>query len=127
MSFDKVISIVAKSRSANRLREITGALLYDSGVFLQILEGSESEVLALYAKIFQDPRHEQVSVLLQEKIESRLFSDWSMGHAEMTLEDLNTIPGLNGFFTSGRTVYDMGHPELEAVVTAFRDGRLALA
>lgn len=122
MPLEKVLSLIAKSRTANKARDITGALLYDRGLFLQILEGPALEVERLLAAISRDQRHKDTRVLLREDITDRLFSDWSMGHSEATLEDLASLPGLNGFFTSGKTVYDMGHPQLQKVLAAFVTG-----
>ncbi len=122
MPLEKVLSLIAKSRTANKARDITGALLYDRGLFLQILEGPAGEVERLLASISRDHRHKDTRVLMREEIADRLFSNWSMGHSEATLADLAQLPGLNGFFTSGRTVYDMGHPQLEKVISAFAAG-----
>lgn len=127
MPLDKVLSLIAKARTTNKALEITGALLYDRGIFLQILEGSDAAVEGLYAAIARDQRHTNTRVLMREAISDRLFSNWSMGHSGATLDDLAALPGLNGFFTSGKTVYDMGHPELEKLLTAFATGRMMVA
>ena len=127
VSLNAVISIVAKARSLNKTKGITGALLYDAGIFIQILEGPKVEVDQLYANIEQDKRHRDACILLYEPIRSRLFADWSMGHSGATQADLDKLPGLNGFFSSGKTAYDMGHPQLEALLAAFREGTLLAA
>lgn len=127
VSLDGVISIVAKARSHNKSKQITGALLYNAGIFIQILEGPKAEVDELYAKITRDVRHHDSKVLLYEATSNRLFSNWSMGHAAATQEDLDRLPGLNGFFSSGKTAYDMGHPEIEGLLAAFREGSLLAA
>lgn len=123
---EKVLSLIAKSRTANKARGITGALLYDRGIFLQILEGPTEEVDRLYKSIGRDPRHKDTKVLVRESITSRLFADWSMGHSGATIADLEQLPGLNGFFTSGKSVYDMGHPQLEQILAAFSAGLFAV-
>lgn len=127
MPLSSVLGLLAKARTANKARGITGALLYDKGIFLQVLEGPARSVDATYTAILGDKRHRDVQVLLRESIQTRLFSDWSMGHAEASLEDLDNLPGLNGFFRSGRTVYDMGHPQIEAIIAAFRKGAVLSA
>lgn len=125
MPLDKVLSLIAKARTANKARGLTGALLFDKGIFLQFLEGPAETLDPTVKAILGDPRHTDVRILLRETIRSRLFADWSMGHADATLEDLDRLPGLNGFFQSGKTAYDMGHPQLEAIIDAFRKGTLA--
>lgn len=124
MPLDRVFGLIAKARTANKARGITGALLYDKGIFLQFLEGPAENLDPTVKAIMADPRHTDLRILLREPIRERLFADWSMGHAEATLEDLDRLPGLNGFFRSGKTAYDMGHPHLESIIEAFRKGTL---
>lgn len=126
MPLDRITSIIAKSRSANRARDITGALLYHDRLFLQILEGPAPAVEALYAGIARDPRHSDCKVLLRSFETQRLFPDWSMGHSGATPADLARLPGMNGFFTSGRTYENFGTAELGALLEAFRRGDLDL-
>jgi len=125
MSLDRIVSILAKSRNANRARGITGALLYHDRVFLQILEGPQPAVEALYEGIARDQRHTDCRILMQSVETRRLFPDWSMGHAMATPADLARLPGLNGFFSSGRTYENFGNAELGALLEAFRRGDLA--
>jgi len=66
-------------REKNASLNITGLLLYKDGSFLQALEGEESVVRKLYDTIASDPRHQQVTLMLEIPIEERSFPDWSMG------------------------------------------------
>jgi len=65
-------------RKNNRKLGITGLLLYRARSFCQLLEGEEAVVTALFEQIKSDNRHRYVTVVYQEPIESRSFSDWSM-------------------------------------------------
>jgi hypothetical protein len=58
---------------------ITGLLLYYNSNYLQILEGEKETVKALYDIIYQDPRHDQVSILEEGEQTGRNFPDWAMG------------------------------------------------
>jgi hypothetical protein len=69
----------------NRLLEVTGMLLYKDGNFMQILEGPEDAVLALYSQIEIDPRHRGAVKLLEETITKREFKEWSMGFRNLNL------------------------------------------
>ncbi len=60
--------------------DITGILLYFNGNIIQVLEGVEERVKALYEVIRRDPQHTQVIKLYSYPIEQRSFSDWSMGY-----------------------------------------------
>ncbi|MDJ0364481.1 BLUF domain-containing protein [Hymenobacter sp. H14-R3] len=72
-------SLLAEARGFNTRHQLTGILLYSDGRFVQLLEGPEPAVRALYAKIQQDPRHTQVVTVSEGPGPSRRFADWSMG------------------------------------------------
>ncbi|GAB3635136.1 hypothetical protein GCM10027422_07260 [Hymenobacter arcticus] len=72
-------SLLAEARSFNTRHQLTGILLYSDGRFVQLLEGPEPEVRALYAKIQQDQRHTQVVTVSEGPGPGRRFADWSMG------------------------------------------------
>ena len=57
---------------------ITGVLLYENHHFLQALEGDEDVLRKTLKLIKQDPRHTNVTTLVDQPIESRSFSDWAM-------------------------------------------------
>lgn len=80
-------SLLRGSRRRNEQRGITGVLLYHQGTFLQILEGPEGEVDALYQKIARDPRHKNIIRLMRRPAEERSFGDWSMAHKHIGPED----------------------------------------
>jgi hypothetical protein len=52
--------LLRKSRVSNSMSNITGALVYNFGQFLQFLEGPEDIVNKLYDKINHDPRHNEI-------------------------------------------------------------------
>ncbi len=74
----EIASILEASRTKNVKRDITGALLVWQDYVVQTLEGEESVVRGLYEKIATDDRHEAVTLLEAQPIESRNFSRWSM-------------------------------------------------
>jgi hypothetical protein len=84
--------ILRVARSANARAGITGALLITDNWFVQALEGDESTVRALYERIRQDRRHENVTLIESGGQESRVFSRWAMaqvsasGQADIPLE-----------------------------------------
>lgn len=70
---------VARSSLANNPRlGITGALYFDGAQFYQVLEGEETAVHALYARIRRDPRHHAVQTLWDGPITRRRFGHWAM-------------------------------------------------
>ncbi len=70
--------IFQTARFNNSRRDVTGALLYSSGFFAQVLEGPREEIEQVFEKIQCDPRHGDVTVLECSDIESRDFPQWSM-------------------------------------------------
>ena len=67
------------SKSANLLNkeaQVSGFLSYYDGRFVQYLEGEKSELSNLSSKIFSDPRHSHVKILLDGSINSRSFGDF---------------------------------------------------
>ncbi|KQT86314.1 BLUF domain-containing protein [Aurantimonas sp. Leaf443] len=71
-------AIVEQSRPANQRRGITGVLAFHDGRIMQILEGPEREVLALYERIRMDDRHHGVVELQRETIDVVQFERWGM-------------------------------------------------
>jgi hypothetical protein len=66
------------ARSNNKRQGITGALLLFEDWFVQVLEGDEQPVRALFADIERDPRHREVSLLETRPVGTRVFARWAM-------------------------------------------------
>ena len=79
---DAVESLLVKARRNNYDSGITGILSFNHGHFLQVLEGPETEVLALYSRILKDSRHRECVILSIQLTRTRLFPNWSMGHVQ---------------------------------------------
>ena len=82
-SIAEVFAQIPSYRTKNAGLGITGMLLVKQGSFLQVLEGAEAAVRALYATIRADPRHEHVHTLTAIEVPGRQFPDWSMGFADL--------------------------------------------
>ena len=78
LSKKDIKSILERSREWNSKHGITGCLLHSKGEFLQMLEGEEEQVKNLFSNIRQDSRHQHVLALQEEKIEKRVFQEWTM-------------------------------------------------
>lgn len=76
----EVASILGVSRTNNAFAGVTGALIFNSGIFAQVLEGSLRDVEATFERIQRDKRHGDVQVLAFEPTEKRSFPSWSMGY-----------------------------------------------
>ncbi len=73
--------ILEVSQRNNARDEITGILKYHDQQFFQILEGEQSVVQLCFERIVRDPRHINVSQILDDSIMSRTFGNWTMSYA----------------------------------------------
>ncbi len=88
ISHDEVEKILSQSMESNVENNITGILLYIDGVFLQILEGEESDVLGLANRIEADSRHSEVKIIAKSEVEGRIFNNWAMAYVDIDKEKL---------------------------------------
>lgn len=75
----ELVKLLEVSRRNNEAAGVTGLLLYRNGDFMQVLEGEQSAVNAVYARIAADLRHNNLLRLLREEHSQRQFPNWSMG------------------------------------------------
>lgn len=87
MGDDELRGVLEASRRNNARLGVTGMLLYRGGNFLQVLEGEQDAVRALYERIRKDPRHSGCIQFLWQPSERRMFPAWTM--ALRTDADLN--------------------------------------
>jgi hypothetical protein len=80
---DELKRIVAQSTRRNRAREITGVLLCCGEHVMQLLEGEQAVVDATFERIRNDPRHQDVQLLLHKPVGKRLFPESRMALAEL--------------------------------------------
>lgn len=70
--------ILSAARRNNPRLGITGALVCRHDLYLQLIEGPDEAIDALYAQIEADDRHFDVRLLLSEAMGERLFPNWAM-------------------------------------------------
>lgn len=85
----EIESILAAARRNNPPLSVTGALVFNRGLFAQVLEGPCPSVEKVFEKILRDPRHGDVQVLGFEAARERMFSNWSMAFLGQSREDQN--------------------------------------
>jgi Sensors of blue-light using FAD len=95
--------LLATSRENNARAGITGMLLYKDGNFMQVLEGEEEAVRALYEKIGEDPRHRGEITLREDSTEGRQFPGWSMGFRDLQSREARDVPGYSEFMNTPLT------------------------
>jgi len=91
LSEKEIRKLLQKSGEFNDANDITGCLLYHNKVFLQFLEGDKDIIKKLYAKIEEDERHGNITLLSRSKIEKRSFNNWSMSYYKFNDNEFNKI------------------------------------
>ncbi|MBZ8131690.1 BLUF domain-containing protein [Afifella sp. IM 167] len=82
-----IAHILSSSQTNNARNGITGALLFNSGIFAQTLEGPLKAVERTFETIQRDPRHADVLVLFLERVNERVFPSWSMAFVGRSREE----------------------------------------
>src|SRR5471030_2654119 len=77
-------SLLLSARIRNHEVDVTGILIYHSGMFLQALEGDAASVQSIFSRIEHDARHGDFRVLGRNATigKRRMFGDWSMWFAD---------------------------------------------
>ena len=85
--------LLTQSRAFNAAHGLTGVLLYSHGTIVQLLEGSEANVRAVFGRIVHDPRHTTIIKLADGPATHRLFTQWSMGFRAASPADFRNLTG----------------------------------
>lgn len=100
---DGMCTLVNEAIAKNNACHVTGILLFDGSAFFQVLEGEESVINALFARIRTDTRHTSVTLLMQDYAAYRRFQDTGMRlfdvlsqPVEAILEDIRTLSNFRG-------------------------------
>lgn len=75
--------LAEKAARKNALVGVTGLLLYGSGNYFQVLEGSQGTLKMLYERIGKDRRHTGCQLLFEHDRPARLFPSWNMGQMNL--------------------------------------------
>ena len=102
MTESDILSILQQARANNARHQLTGALLYFQGRFIQILEGPDDEVHARFDAISADPRHRSIHKVSEDEIHQRQFAEWTMAFRPTSPDLVRDLPGWDDFF-DGRT------------------------
>lgn len=113
-----VARILMESRNNNARSEIVGGLYYGDDQFFQYLEGEEEAVRNLYERIARDGRHRDIITLLEEPIDARTFTNWSMKYVPLS-SDVNRFldkQGMDAFRPS-----EFNRSQCEEMITLIRN------
>ncbi len=88
-----LLDLLQYARHYNAQHDITGILAYGNGQFMQVLEGEQAAIAALYEHITRDPRHDNLVRFADKPIAQRSFTDWAMAFAVLSEADFSTLAG----------------------------------
>jgi hypothetical protein len=99
-SLGEMTNLLEVARSRNAKLGVTGALIFNEGLFAQILEGDETAVREIFKSIQNDRRHTEIKVFPTQEYERRRFEAWSMafvGPSPSARDYYERFSLLNGF------------------------------
>lgn len=102
-----VAEIIGVSVRNNRAKELTGALLFADGLFVQVLEGDAGRVRSLLARLETDARHVDMRIVGLRSVRARSFPNWAMQHVGL---------GDRGW-SGGAVAYHLNHDEIVGLLT----------
>jgi hypothetical protein len=85
----EVDAILTSAQRNNSLLCVTGALIFNAGIFAQALEGARRDIELTFERIQRDERHSDVEVLGFEEVQNRQFPSWSMAFVGRSREGEN--------------------------------------
>ena len=86
---------IAESGAVNNARVgVTGALMFMSGVFVQLLEGPSDAVESVFERICRDTRHRRLVLLDYSATDRRVFPDSGMATFEGDAQAREVFPAL---------------------------------
>ena len=75
---DAAFALAEAAAIRNAEVDVTGALMFVGGAFVQVLEGDGPAVEAVFERICRDTRHRRLLLHDFSTIDRRVFDDWSM-------------------------------------------------
>lgn len=96
----EIDQILTVSRTNNVKVGVTGALMFNSGYFAQVLEGPQGAIEATFERIQQDPRHGEVTLLDLTAVSDPTFANWSMafvGSSKVEQARFGKLAEISGF------------------------------
>jgi hypothetical protein len=123
MSPSDLTELLEQSRQKNARLNITGLLVYHNREFMQVLEGTKTEIFSLYDTISKDERNTNNYLMWDGPLAQRGFESWSMAFlapAELSLEGKEAY---STFLQTGLMTLGRSQPETAGKVflTTLRD------
>lgn len=99
-----LMELFHQSRAFNQNKDVTGVLLCGDEFFVQCIEGDASVIDSLYRRIEFDPRHDDVTKLIDLRATDRSFQGWCMAVTWDTVHE--TLNGMTSTWDKQRRQRD---------------------
>ena len=83
--------LLEQSRVRNELLDVTGKLIHCEGTFIQLLEGTQQIVEAIYKSIKNDDRLVATKLITIGSSRERYYKNWSMAFKDISLKEINEL------------------------------------
>lgn len=113
--------ILKTANEYNSGNKISGVLLFNSGIFLQLLEGNENAVKNLYTKIEKDERHKNIIKLIEVFSHSRIYPDWSMAFKHLSELDLKMVNNILSWTKIINNAPEIDHKLILKILESFKE------
>ncbi|HYX32298.1 MAG TPA: BLUF domain-containing protein [Oligoflexus sp.] len=80
----ELFQLIDHSQKNNKAKGLSGMLVYNSGYFLQLLEGPADLVNATMDRIARDPRHVDIKRVFENQASQRIFGSWYMAYKNLS-------------------------------------------
>lgn len=104
VSNEIIESILKRANDNNPKMDITGILLCNSNLFIQLLEGKKENIHLLLDLIKKDERDDEVTVVYEGETENRYFGDWSMAFKDINDCNPEFIKKITPYFSKTKLV-----------------------
>jgi hypothetical protein len=122
---DVLLDILESARINNKKHNVTGVLLYSEGSFIQVLEGVDDDVDAIFEKIGQDIRHKNIIVMMDGPLAQRNFPDWTMGFASVDADKSTAL--IDNLITTDKVLSQRGdHPAVAMLKVFIETNKLVI-
>lgn len=101
-SSEEISSLLRTSRLHNLANDVSGVLYYRDGYFIQALEGPKNEVIRTYARILDDPRHKDCTLISINTTPQWSFEGCPMGWVNLDDSPVELIGAIRYSLSNNR-------------------------
>jgi hypothetical protein len=122
LTLTSLVVLLMQARAFNERANVTGALVYGDGQFLQVLEGEEAVLQKIYARVVSDKRHFNVRKLADGPVAGRYFARWTMAFGEVPAAQFEALQKVAAYQTPAQLAAYIGeNAPVELLLTKMKE------